>query len=308
MLELTVVAARLAQYAGGVLLMGLPAFLLYSATPSRDGRPKDAWARPLLRAAALTLFVATLAALSAQTATMTGDAAEAFNPSSVLTVLTGTQIGLAMGARLVLALVAVACTWTIRPGRPLWALAGLLGTGAVASFAWTGHAAAGEGAAGVLHLVSDVTHLVSGGLWLGALAAMVALLIRLQRATQPGDMARLYGALHRFSGVGSVLVALLVLSGLVNTWFLVTPAHVSRLLATPYGVLLVIKIVLFLVMLACAASNRFLYTPRLGVALNGSTDEAVRTLRLSILLETACGVAVIIIVSILGTLPPPASM
>lgn len=104
-------------------------------------------------------------------------------------------------------------------------------------------------------------------------------------------------------------MALLLLTGLVNSWFLVGPDHLSALAPSAYGLLLVAKVVLFAGMLGLAAINRFRLTPGLGAALAGAPPQAaLAALRRSIVLETAAAIAVLALVSLLGTLAPPAAM
>src|SRR3546814_11704396 len=67
-------------------------------------------------------------------------------------------------------------------------------------------------------------------------------------------------ALAGFAGAGTLLVALIVLSGLVNGLILVGFDNVGELGTSLYGQLLVIKLVLFGGMLVLAASNRFRLT------------------------------------------------
>jgi putative copper resistance protein D len=72
---------------------------------------------------------------------------------------------------------------------------------------------------------------------------------------------------------------------------------------------LVGKLALFAAMLGLAAANRFRLTPALAAGLaSGSPDQALNALRKSVLIESAAALAVIVLVSILGTLAPPSSM
>ena len=68
-------------------------------------------------------------------------------------------------------------------------------------------------------------------------------------------------ALHRFSGIGSALVAAIVATGLVNSWFLVGPSRLGGLVSTPYGLILLAKLALFTLMLARAGVRRLLAVP-----------------------------------------------
>ncbi len=99
---------------------------------------------------------------------------------------------------------------------------------------------------------------------------------------------------------------MLLATGLANSWFLIGTAHVAEVTTTTYGLLLLAKVGLFGIMLMLAAVNRFHLTPRLGAALErpASRAVAVAALRRSVLLETALGALVLVLVSLLGTLAP----
>ena len=308
MLELTVVTARLAQFACAMVLLGAPLFFIYGL-PARGPRAASdlGWPRPLLLGAALVLAVAGVASLCAQTAVMSGSIADAFKVDALSDVMTHSQFGLGTAARAGLAVAAGLALIVARPSHALWLGLSVLAAGIVASFAWTGHGAIDEGWAGGIHLAGDILHLWAAAAWLGALAVLGLLLIR--RSVAKPELAALHRALAKFSGVGSAVVALLLATGLVNSWFLVGPSHLSDLLWTLYGRLLTAKVALFAAMLGLAAANRFRLTPRLGQVLGDDSEAtgAVAALRGSVLLETAIAFVVLVLVSLLGTNAPPAS-
>ena len=146
-------------------------------------------------------------------------------------------------------------------------------------------------------------------MWLGALAALLILTLRRRSETVDGDRI-LYRALHGFAGVGSASVAVLVLSGLVNSWFMVGPDRIAGLLSTPYGLLLTGKLVLFALMLVLAAANRFYLTPHLGSALDDPEylGPAISRLKRSLVMETLLALGLLALVSIMGTLAPVSAM
>ena len=119
-------------------------------------------------------------------------------------VATGTQFGVSVRTRAVAGLAALAVAATLRPSTRLWRASAGLGAVALASFAWSGHGADGEGAAGLFKLAADVLHLLAAGVWLGALAALLLLVLSVRRA-QAAALQALYGALEGFSGVGSLV-------------------------------------------------------------------------------------------------------
>lgn len=120
----------------------------------------------------------------------------------------------------------------------------------------------------------------------------------------------LHQALHGFSGVGTAAVAVLILSGLMNSWFMVGIDQIGGLLTTPYGWLLLAKLVLFGVMLALATSNRFHLAPALASALDHPADLQLAILRLkrSLALETLVALALLAVVAAMGTLAPVSAM
>jgi putative copper resistance protein D len=217
------------------------------------------------------------------------------------------DLGKSALVRALLALLALVITLIVKRGRGLWLAVAALGTAAVASFTWMGHGAATEGARGWVHLIADVLHSWMAAVWIGALVGFVLLLFSSRRDTP--RLESLHRALHRFSTVGTLLVAVLVITGLINSWFLVGLDHIAGLWTTEYGRLLLVKIGLFIGMLGLAAANRFRHTPALGANLGGEHAGGVSLaeLRRSVATEAFLGFAVLALVAWFATLPPPAS-
>ncbi|WP_242078216.1 copper homeostasis membrane protein CopD [Brevundimonas diminuta] len=304
MLEIAVIAIRWLQYSGAVVLLGAPLFLLYSFRAA--GGPNLAWARSALIPSALVVALGSFAALVAQTAVMAGSLSEAVKPASLSFMVTGTALGVAMAGRAAVAVVGLVAILALKPGRLLWSLTVVVGLIVAASFAWTGHGAASVGPGAPFHLGADIVHTIAAALWLGALASLTILLIH---RTSTDDRA-LHRALHGFAGLGTLAVTLLVLSGLVNSWFLIGPTRVGEMGTNLYGQLLIAKLVLFVLMLALAAGNRFRLTPVLGSALAGGGDvqRALAHLRRSVVIETLVGATLLAVVAVMGTLAPPSAM
>lgn len=304
MIEAWVIGLRAVQYVAAALLFGLPAFLIYSARAT--GPLPLAWPRPALFWAAVALALAAPAALVAQTAMMAGSLSEAIKPGSLGMMVTGMGLGMALAVRSAIALLAVAAITMIRPGPRLWWVCASLGLVVSASFAWTGHGAATEGSGHGLHLASDILHAISASLWVGALAAFAALVV--WRPTDPSVQDRaLARALAGFAGVGVFAVSVLLLTGLVNSVFLVGWNELWTLTDTAYGRWFILKIVLFGLMLSLAAVNRFGLTPAFEAAGAGSRP-VLGHLRRSLAVEFALSLAVLTIVAVMGTLAPPASL
>lgn len=304
MIEAWVIGLRAVQYAAAALLFGLPTFLIYSARATKT-LPLT-WPRPALFWAAVVLVLAAPAALIAQTAMMAGSLSEALKPSSLGMMVIGMGLGMALAVRSAIALLAVAAIAMIRPGPRLWWASASLGLLVSASFAWTGHGAATEGPGHTLHLASDILHAVAAAIWVGALAAFAALVVYRPREPSMQDRA-LARALAGFASVGTFAVAVLVLTGLVNSVFLVRWSGFWTLTDTAYGRWLLLKLVLFGLMLSLAAVNRFRLTPAFETA-GADSGPAIGHLRRSLVVEFALSLAVLTIVAVMGTLAPPASL
>lgn len=262
-----------------------------------------------------TLIAATLGALlvagvmlAVQTALMSGTPGDAADPELLEAVLTGTGAGRALAARgaLISAALAALVVLPFRSRLTLGFVTALSG-GALASMAWSGHGAAGGG---VVHLTVVVLHLLAAGAWIGALVPFGRFALRARGSLSEGEAAHMADALERFAGVGSVIVAVLILTGVLNTWFLARPDVVGVLFSELWGRLLLLKLVLFGGMLAIAALNRFSLTPAVR---RGVTDEeisrvAFRRLRSSVVVETLLAFGVLALVAWLGTLSPQGDM
>ncbi len=306
MLDGLVILLRLAQYGGAVVLLGTPLFLLYGLRES-DGLALG-WPRRLLIAASAVVAVTSTAALLAQTAVMAGSVVEGLKPASLGLMITGTTLGPAFLIRALIATTALLVLVLAKPSRQVWIAVSLAGLMVSASFAWTGHGASTEGPGHLIHLTGAILHSWAAAVWLGALAAL--LILTLSHRPAPATDRLLHQALHGFAGVGTASVAVLVLSGLVNSWFMVGPDHLTDLLVTPYGLLLTAKLLIFALMLVLAAANRFRLTPDLGNALDDPEDlrVAVGRLKRSLVMETLLALALLAVVAVMGTLAPVSAM
>ena len=288
-----------------MILFGSSLFLLYALPKAGVGSGVElAWPRRLLAWAAGGVLAASLVGLLVQTCILAGSIEAGMTASSLSAVITTMSMGPSTLIRAGAAGLALLVLAVLRPDRVTWWLCAALGVIVSASFAWMGHGAATEGAPGLLHLAADILHALAAGVWIGALAVFF-MLLRPRPDDDEFDRV-LHRALHGFSGVGSALVATLVATGLVNSWFLIGPTRLAGLLTTPYGQLLSLKIALFAAMLVLAAANRFRLTPDLGAALDGggSRAPALAALRRSLLLESTLSFCVLGLVAWLGTLAP----
>jgi putative copper resistance protein D len=291
---------RAAQYAAASLVLGLPAFMLYGGGVFGGQAPR--WARPALGGSAVMLALLATAALALQTGLMAGALDQALNPEALGFVLGGTSLGAAYAVRIGAGLLLLLAVLALRPGRGLWLVGLSLGLVVAASFAWTGHGAATEGPGHGLHLASDIAHAVAALIWLGAVFAFVAMATR-RIETDAAAKTELARALGGFARVGSICVAVLLLTGLINSFYLVGIERVLSLGETAYGRLLAVKLAAFAAMLGLAALHRFSSTPALERGQGGLVG-----LRLSLGAELALGLLILVLVGAMGMLAPPASL
>ena len=298
MLETGLIVARFLHYTAGMALFGLALFTLYAYPSRAEIQPArlSNWFSPVLFALAIATFITAILWLAIVIANMAGSFNAVIDPDAARSVLFDTLFGRVWAARLFLGALLMWLTGFLYfssqrhlPAVLVTVLAGVL----LATLAGTGHTMHSEGMERILHIAADGVHLLAAGAWFGGLFALAYVL----KESGPESTA----VVHRFSGMGYVAVAVLVGSGLINSWYLV--GSISNLLSTSYGQLLFVKLAFFGAMLGLAFANRFWLVP----ALTKSASEAATSharLRWNVLAEQTLGVLVIVIVSVLGTLAP----
>ncbi|HSV19424.1 MAG TPA: copper homeostasis membrane protein CopD [Casimicrobiaceae bacterium] len=285
------VGARAFHLCAAVLLFGelLFATVVRPRAPLRGGIVVGTIAMALVSA---------FAWLALEAIVMSGDPPSmALRPAVMGVVLRATQFGqlwlLRLAVVLIVALTTSAALRLQASGVHRGARTATLFAGCyLALLAGAGHANAASGTQRLVELVTDASHLLAAGAWVGALPALVAALAGRSRGDDVAAM------IARFSHVGIAAVCVVLLSGLGNALFRV-PAW-SALVATAYGQVLLAKLALVTLMLALAAYNRFILTPRLR-----QRDDAVRALGRSAQGELVAGIVVLVLVAVLGITPPP---
>lgn len=311
MIDTLTIGIRFALYVNLMLLFGLPLFGFYALKGAERLQGNVLPLRLLVAVLAATAITLSILSIMAMTASMAGVSLLEVDQASVSMMIAETPMGKAWQARIAALLATL--YFAVAMGRrnsPTWlALVALGAAVSLASLAWTGHGAASEGVAGTRHLIADIVHLLSAGAWIGALAALGTLLFRPAHSMSEEQIRLTHRALEGFSVIGAAIVALIVVSGLVNSWVLVGPEHLLSMGATLYGQLLIAKLMLFGAMLGLAAANRFRLTPALELAIqSGDTSAAARRLRRSLIIETGAAIAILGLVAWLGTLQPPMAM
>jgi putative copper resistance protein D len=237
--------------------------------------------------------------------------AESLSPSTLATVLGSTVYGQAWSVRALLALALLIMWPTLRADRLLrrrWAACLAISGGLLAGLAFAGHANAEVGIDSWVHHAGDAAHLLAAGAWLGGLAPLAALLERLGRSPTTGAIDAGAEIAARFGNWAALSVGVLLLTGTLNAYYLL--ASPQALTDTPYGQLLLVKLLLFAVMLAIAAVNRTRWTAALRADRGDAATRAAaaRRLRRNVLLEGSLAAGVIVLVATLGVTAPVMTM
>ena len=293
-MDAILIVARLAEFSAEMVLLGTAWFALAFAEKI-DGPAFPRFFRRVFRWAAAIVLVASVAWLDIEGGLMAGAWAEAANPGTVATVLFETDFGHMWEMNLAAAVVLL--TVVMLPWRASWARAHLVIVAAlsvllVATSAATGHALMHGG---LIHPVNQVIHVLAASAWLGSLPALrFSLKCAQARRVQPEATRHI---LRWYSRMGYIAVGLILVTGCVNSWFMVD--GLAALVTSTYGWVLIGKIALFLVVVGVAAINRFLIVPRIADGASG-----LGSLTRNVMIEQALGLAVIVAISVLGTLPP----
>jgi len=283
------VLSRFVHFAACVMAAGTAVFAVLAAGPAAElDALRRRW-RLIVMSSAAIAALSGLAWLALIAANIVGTSlADACLHGGLWSVASDTQFGRIALARILLVLILVVPLWSDRARAALaLALAVLI--------APAGHAGAQAGPWGWLHLAADAGQLAAAAGWLGGLLPLAMLLAAAHRDPAALGPAAIRTT-ARFSSLGIACVGTLIVTGAVNSWFLLSgPAD---LVTTVYGRVLALKLGLFAAMLAIAAVNRFHLTPRLAEA------GVARTLRRNSLYELALGAGVVFLVAVLGTQEP----
>ena len=162
-----------------------------------------------------------------------------------------------------------------------------LGGSLLATLAPVGHGAMLDGVEGRWLMLNQLVHLACVGIWLGGLMLLVMIL----RRPAGHDIRAL---LQRFSGVGYIVVAGLLITGLINVRVL-TGAFWPTPLLSGFALILLIKVMLIATMLGLALFNRLRIK---------DCEQRLSALRKSVIAEWLLGIGAVAAVSLLGTMPP----
>lgn len=247
----------------------------------------------LVRAGALVGLAAVAVQIPASAGYLGGDVASAFDPLYMRLMLE-TKLG---WSSLLAAAGFMVAVWlprlAVKYHIPTCGLICLL---IASAFAVHGHATTG----GMVTSLLLVVHLACVAVWLGAFLPLHRL-CRLA-TDDPVALLELAQTGRRFAQVGSITVALLLLSGGILAAFLT--GSVTAMVATDYGLALSGKVILVSGLLGLAALNRFRLVP----AVDMGERAAATRLGLSVRLEMLIALVIMLVTSLLTTsldLPMP---
>lgn len=238
-----------------------------------------------------------------------GTLAQALSPEVLHLVLTRTTFGQVWMLRFALMMLLAGKLFVFRgrggtDGPALGLVGASVAAGLLATLAWAGHAVGTDQSMRPFHLTADALHLLGAGLWLGALVPLLLVLGRARTSRAPAWQALAVIATRRFSTLGVLAVVTLVVTGLINAWFLV--GSFPALMDTSYGRLVSTKMVLFAIIVSIAAFNRLKLMP--GLTAGGNRDDmsqaALERLCRNVIAEICLGAIILAIVGGLGTMPP----
>lgn len=219
------------------------------------------------------------------TASMAGAWDAALEPSTLRLVLGSTFFGQVWSWHLLFNGLLLALLLT--PLRTHLPLRLILGGSLLATLAPVGHGAMLDGVEGRWLMLNQLVHLACVAIWLGGLMLLVMIL----RRPAGHDIRAL---LQRFSGVGYIVVAGLLITGLINVRVL-TGAFWPTPLLSGFALILLIKVTLIATMLGLALFNRLRIK---------DCEQRLSALRKSVIAEWLLGIGAVAAVSLLGTMPP----
>jgi copper transport protein len=213
--------------------------------------------------------------------------AAGISPGAIFTTTLGATV-IARIIALVLTGLAVQAVF-VAPASATRAAVALAGIGAAFAM-WVDVAASHAGAQSpvVINLIIQWAHIVASGVWIGGLLVLI-LAVR----GQPSDVTG--RAVRRFSTTAGIAIVVVALTGTFRA--VIEIGSVGQLFGTAFGVLVLVKVGLFLVLAALGAVNRYTNVQRASTVLRG--------LRRVASAEIVIGAGVVLVAAALVNVAPP---
>jgi copper transport protein len=296
-------SARWVEFIAMITILGALGFrhgvlppLAARGVPTADAADR---ARRLGQSALVLYGLAATVRLYAESVALNGQP-RALAPDALVALLTQTSWGMGWMTGIVGALLLVV-GWAISKrgvtmGTPL-ALTGALGL--VASPALTGHAASSDWF--IVAVTLDMLHVLAAGVWIGGLfMVLIAGLPAMRRLTDGNPDAAVSALVNSFHPIALFCAPIVVAAGLGTS--ILRLGGVAPLTTTRYGLTLLVKIGIFMVVAAVAVYNSMRARRQLG------TPAGTSRLRRTVALELLLAAAVIAATAFLVTTPAPSLM
>ncbi|MFN4020105.1 MAG: copper homeostasis membrane protein CopD [Erythrobacter sp.] len=295
---------RLAHYGALLFLFGWTAFRLLKLRHLEWVSQNEG--RAALTLVAVSAPLLSIALMLVSIAAMMGAPIASLDWPMIEAMIIGTEMGMAFLIRLALLIVGLCALMTSRAGRLTSLIAALCFASALLTLSWSGHAAATEGGLGLFHRLNNAVHLLATSLWLGAICWFLFLTLKAHRQRDLIPALPLLRVMHGFAPLGVGLVAAAALTGVINAQLIFRLENIVAVLTTPYGILLIAKVLLVGMMLTFGAHNawigrREVLDQRRETA---EPNNALSRLRRSLAGELLLAGGAIGLVAVLGTMSP----
>ena len=295
---------RFAHYGALLCLFGWTAFrslkLRHLEWVSQDE------GRAALTLVAVSAPLSSIALMLVSIAAMMGAPIASLDWPMIEAMIIGTEMGMAFLIRLALLIAGLCAILASRAGREATLIAAMCFAGALLTLGWSGHAAATEAGLGLFHRLNNGVHLLATSLWLSAICWFLMLTVKAHRQPDLIPALPLLRVMHGFAPLGVGLVAAAALTGVINAQLIFGLENSVAVLTTPYGILLIAKVLLVGIMLALGAHNASIGRREVLDQRRESAEplNAVSRLRRSLGGELLLAGGVIGLVAVLGMMSP----
>ena len=159
-----------------------------------------------------------------------------------------------------------------------------------------GHAVA-DADARTLAVATDAIHIMGAGGWIGSLLVLVTMGHRIASRGGEGRGRRVAALVNAFSPAALAFAGMLVVTGGVSAWLRL--GTLAALWTSPYGVMLIRKLVMVGLVVLAGAYNWRRMRPTLGA------DDTIDKMHRSATIELALSAVVIIMTAVLVAMPTP---
>ncbi len=303
MIEAAGALFRCLQLASSMLLVGSCVFL--AIAEQKGSASRYTWPARLKQTfpwLAVTLLLGLFGLLATTTAQATGVPENAWSPQAWLDFLQRTRIGLIWTLRTASALMVLAIVLYIRispPAQWRYVACASVATLPLALGSLASHSAAEEQA--VLATIAYALHLITASVWFGGLPGVI-LVASTTTTESTDDRSRAGEVLSRFSALALPTMIAIVVSGLVVANRMIDTNY-AGLVATTYGLLLILKLTLLVIILLIASRAKSVWVPSLSQSLTLAAAGG-RKLRTWVRIEFVLAILLVIVATLLANAVP----